>query len=188
MSVPGGIGGVPRWLDVLRSDANPAGEIVSVAALLVLWALAVLLMRRGYRRRRAADEAALGDLPAVPAPAREPDGRALYTGTTHGGTRADRIAAGGLFGRGPCEWWLDGDTVVFRRVRGPVVRCTGLRDVGLVGAHAGRVLAPGRIAVISWTLGETLVDSGFAFDDAQSAAAFRDSVLSTIRPIPEEVA
>ena len=188
MSVPGGIGGVPRWLDVLRSDANPLGEIVSVAGLLVLWALAVVLMRRGYRRRRAADEAALGSLPVVQPPARDPDGSALYTGTTRGGSRADRIAAAGLFGRGRCDWWLDGDGLVFRRVRGPVVRCTGVRDVGLVGAHAGRVVAPGRIAVVSWTLGATEVDSGFAFDDADAAEAFRGAVLATLRTTPEEVA
>ena len=168
-------------LDALRSDDNLLGEAVAALLLLVPWALAVWGMRRGYRRRRARDEERFGAVPSVDPPGRAPDGEALYTGTTVGGSRIDRVGAGGLFGRGPCRFWLDTDRLVFQRVRGPVVAVTGIRDAGVTGAHAGRVLAPGRIAIVAWTLGGRPVDTGFAFDDAEAAADFADRVAALAR-------
>lgn len=161
-------------MELLRSDANPWGEVLAVLLVAGPAALAALGMARAYGRRRAAEERDLGPLPVVAEPARPPDGEALYTGTTRGGSRAERVAAHGLFGRGPCRYWFTPGGLVFHRFRGSVVRIAPVREVGLVGAHAGRVLAPDRIVVIGWTLGGTEVDSGFGFGDAAQARAFSE--------------
>jgi hypothetical protein len=165
--------------------------LVVLPALVAGWA-----MLRSYRRRRAAEEAALGPLPRGPEPGRPPDGEALYTGTTYGGSRALRVTAYGLFGRGPCSYWFEPGrhlppgpptpaAVVFRRFRGPVVRLEAVRTVALVGAHAGRVLAPRRIAILGWTLGQTEVDTGFAFEDAAQAERFAELAADTLNIPPE---
>jgi hypothetical protein len=56
------------------------------------------------------------------------------------------------------------------------VAARAVHGVGLAGAHGGRVLAPGRIAVVGWRLGRTDVDTGFGFDDAAHAATFAAAV------------
>jgi len=165
-------------LELLRSDGNILGELFAVAVVVGPAVLGAWGMRRGYLRRRAGEEAAVGPLPATPEPARAPDGEALYTGTTHGGSRARRLAAHGLFGRGPCRYWLEPGQLVFQRFRGPVVGVRDVHEVGRTGAHAGRVLGPGRITVVAWRLGDTDVDSGFGFDDADLAEAFAAGVTA----------
>jgi len=165
-------------LELLRSDGNILGEMVAVALVVGPAVLAAWGMRRAYLRRRASEESTVGPLPRIPEPDRAPDGQALYTGTTYGGSRARRLAAHGLFGRGPCRYWLERDRLVFQRLRGPVTSVRDVCKVGLTGAHAGRVLAPRRIAVIAWRLGDTEVDTGFAFDDAAMAEAFAQRVAA----------
>lgn len=167
-------------IEWLRSDQNPWGEALAVAIVVVPAALVAWGMVRAYRRRRAANEQALGPLPTARRPGRDPDGEALYTGTTRGGSRAERIAAYGLFGRGPCSYWFEQGALVFARYRGPVVRIAEVRELGLVGAHAGRVLAPERIAVVRWALEGTEVDTGFAFSDAAHARHFAEELAATV--------
>ena len=167
-------------MEFLRSDANPWGEVVAVALVVVPALLAGWAMYRAYRRHRARNEQAYGPLPTAAEPKREPDGEALYTGTTRGGSRAERLAAHGLFGRGPCRYWMEPGSFTFMRFRGPAVRLTEIRELGLVGAHAGRVLAPERIAVVRWVLGEDEVDSGFAFPDSARAHAFADALADAM--------
>jgi hypothetical protein len=164
--------------EVVRSYT--AGQLVAATALLVVpFALAVYAMWRGYRRRTTVDETRFGPLPAVQEPGRPPDGEALYTGTTRGGSRMQQVAVSGLFGRGVCRYWIEPPQgLVFRRERGPAVAVSGVREVGLTGAHAGRVLSPGRIAVVAWTLGDEPVDTGFGFEDAARAATFAAAVAN----------
>lgn len=162
-------------IELLRSDANPWGEVLAVLLVVLPAALAALGMRRAYRRRRAADEAGLGALPEARRPQRDADGEALYTGTTRAGSRSERVTAHGLFGRGPCRYWFEPQGLVFQRYRGPVVLIAAVAEVGLVGAHAGRVVAPERIAVVRWPLGDT----GFAFPDAEQARAFAARLKAT---------
>jgi hypothetical protein len=153
-------------IDVLRSDGNPWGEVLAVALVLGPALLAAWGMARVYRRRRATEEAAYGDLPTTREPDREPDGEALYTGTTR---------------RGPCRYWFDpAGALVFQRYRGPVVCIAMVRELGLVGAHAGRVLSPERIAVVGWTLGGHDVDTGFAFPEAVEARAFAETLAGVV--------
>ncbi len=167
-------------LEYIRSDQNLWGEALAVALVVVPALLAAWGMRRAYRRRRAAAEQAFGPLPTVATPKRDPDGEALYTGTTRGGSRSERVAAYGLFGRGPCRYWFEQGALVFTRYRGPVVRIGEVSEIGLVGAHAGRVLGPERIAIVRWTLEDTDVDTGFAFEDAAHARHFATELAAAL--------
>lgn len=114
------------------------------------------------------------------------DGEAYYLGTTVGGSRHHRIIGGLLFGRGPCRYWLEPGTLVFQRDGGPVVTMTGISQVGLAGAHAGQVLAPNRIAIVTWIHEENEVDSGFGFTDSVQAEAFADRVAATVELSPDK--
>lgn len=183
-------------LEFLRSEANPWGEVLAVVLVVLPAVLAAWGMLRSYRGRRGAEEDALGPLPPGEAPDRDPDGEALYTGTTRGGSRAVRVTAHGLFGRGPAVYWFEPGrhlppeeprlpALVFRRYRGPVVRIEAIREIGLVGAHAGRVLAPQRIVVVGWRLGAADVDSGFAFEDVALAERFADQAATTLNLPPD---
>lgn len=166
-------------IELIQSDDNPFGEILAVLLVVGPALLAGWGMWRAYRRRRSREEAAFGALPTAAEPARAPDGEALYTGTTIGGSRAERVAAYGLFGRGPCRYWFDpGGALVFQRYRGPVVRVAAVRRLGLVGAHAGRVLSPDRIVIVGWALGAQDVDTGFAFPEAAQARAFAERLTA----------
>ncbi|HUH07203.1 MAG TPA: hypothetical protein VML96_05270 [Egibacteraceae bacterium] len=165
-------------LDAIRSDDNLYGEALAVALLVVPWLLAMYAMWRGLRRRRDRDRDRLGPLPTIAPPRRPADGEALYTGTTEGPEVIKRVAIEGLFGRGPCRYWIEPGGLVFQRARGPIVAATTVHAVRLAAAHAGRVLARGRVAVVGWSLGGADVDTGFGFDDAPYAAAFAAAVAN----------
>ncbi|HWH31859.1 MAG TPA: hypothetical protein VNU01_04240 [Egibacteraceae bacterium] len=159
-------------LEVIQSDHNLVGEALALALLLGVAALSLAGMRRGYRRRRAAARDRYGELAPVPAPAREPDGQALYTGTTRAGSRVERVALPELWGRWRCDWWADAGRVVLRGPGGRVVALDGIVECGLVGAHAGRAVGRGRIAVVRWRLGGHEVDTGLQFASAEEALGF----------------
>ncbi len=128
----------------------------------------------------------IGLLPAVDAPLREPDGEALYVGTTVGGSLAHRVVAGALFGRGTCRYWLEPGSLVMQRGPGLVIALTGICQVGLSGAHAGQVLAGNRIAIVTWMLGDDEVDTGFGFEAATLAERFAERVADAAGLSPDK--
>ncbi len=134
----------------------------------------------GRRQRRRT-----GLLPAIHALRREPDGEALYVGTTVGGSQQHHLVAGALFGRGTCCYWLEPGGLVMQRAGGPVVALAGICQVGLAGAHAGQVLAPNRIAIVTWMLGHEDVDTGFGFQDAKRAERFAEQVAAAAELSPD---
>lgn len=159
-------------LDVIQSDQNLVGEIVATALFLGIFALAVLGMRRGWRTRSGQAAARYGAASVIAGVVRPADGTAVCTGTTVAGSRAERVALPELWGRWRCEWWVEPDGLVLRRRDGLFLRLTGIGDVGLTGAHAGRAVGHERIAVVRWTLNEVAVDTGLQFDSAEAARAF----------------
>jgi hypothetical protein len=140
------------------------------------------------RRQRQIDP-----VPMIQAPERAPDGAALYLGTTVGGSQQHHLVAGALFGRGACRYWLEPGRLVLQREGGGgpeapgdvVVALTGILQVGLSGAHAGQVLAPSRIAVVTWALDNEEVDTGFGFADAKRAERFADQVTEAAGLSPD---
>jgi hypothetical protein len=147
---------------------------------------------RSWTSRRAN----YGLIPTVDVPNPAPDGEAVYIGTTIGGAAHHRVVGGILFGRGACRYWLSDGTVTFQRgdgdgpgsesARGPAIALTGITEVGLSGAHAGKVMAPNRIAIVTWTLAQDEVNTGFGFEDAKRAEVFADRVAATVGLSPDK--
>lgn len=159
-------------LDLIQSDANLFGEIVATALFAAIFALALAGMRRGWRRRSGEAAARYGAVARTQAPVREPDGRALCTGTTVAGSRLERVALPELFGRWRCEWWAEPAGLVFRKADGTVLGLGPVAATARTGAHAGRAVGRGRIALVRWTLNGIEIDTGLQFDSADEAAAF----------------
>lgn len=144
---------------------------------------------RGWTSRRAHYGAVL----AVDVPKSAPDGEAVYVGTTIGGSAHHKVG-GALFGRGECRYWLQGGALTFQRgggggsgrevTGGPAIALTRITEVGLSGAHAGQVMVPNRIAIVTWTLGRNEVDTGFGFDNPRQAEAFADRVAAVAELSP----
>lgn len=159
-------------IELIQSDANLFGEILATVLFLAIFALSVRGMRRGWIRRSADAGARYGEVPRTDVPGRDPDGQALCTGTTVAGSRAERVALPELFGRWRCDWWAEPDALVVRRYGGQVLRLAHARAAGLTGAHAGRAVGRGRIAIVRWRLGDEDVDTGLQFPTAGEAERF----------------
>lgn len=159
-------------LELIQSDRNAFGEIVATALFFAIFGWAVLAMRRGWRRRSAAAAERFGPVPVGQAPDREPDARALCTGTTVAGSRVERVALPELFGRRRVEVWVEPGGLVLRGPGESALRLSGMVEAGLTGAHAGRAVGHERIAVVRWTLGEHQVDTGLQFASAEEAREF----------------
>ncbi|MGH8886807.1 MAG: hypothetical protein ACRDYX_16895 [Egibacteraceae bacterium] len=134
-----------------------------------------------------------GPVPTVDVPKGAPDGEAVYVGTTIGGSAHHRVVGGVLFGRGECRYWLSDGIVTFQRgcgegdgPGGPAIALTSITEVGLSGAHAGQVMAPNRIAVVTWAVGQDEVDTGFGFEDAKHAEVFADRVAAVVGLSPDK--
>jgi hypothetical protein len=143
-------------------------------------------IRRWIGRRRRGQTALV---PTARPLKREPDGQAIYVGTTVGGSQHHRIVGGALFGRGECRYWIEPGSVVFERIGaggGVTVALTEILQVGQSGAHAGQVLAPSRIAIVTWALGAEELDTGFGFSDAKHAEAFAERVAAAAGLSPEK--
>jgi hypothetical protein len=159
-------------LDLIQSDANLFGEIVATALFAAIFFLAIAGMRRGWRRRRGDAAARYGAVPRTGAPVREPDGRALCTGTTVAGSRLERVALPELFGRWRCDWWVEPGGLVLRKADGTLLDLGPVAATARTGAHAGRAVGRGRIALVRWTLNGIEIDTGLQFDSADEAEAF----------------
>lgn len=163
--------------------------IVVVAAI----ALGVLGMRRGWRNR-AARQAWLGELPAVPELACEHPLAGLYVATTTAGDWLDRIAVHGLGNRCRAQLCLMPDGALLRR-EGEAdlwLDRDAIRDVRLDRGLAQKVFEAGGVIVITWQLGSALLDTGFRADDpqehvaaARELASLRESGPGSDLPAPQ---
>ena len=140
---------------------------LTAVALAVLAAI-YLLMLRSWRRRRA--RAAGLRLPAPPArPGRELCGPVpgLLLGATRAGDWLDRVPLPGLGARSAGRLSVHaGGLLIAPRAGAPLwLPAPSLRAVRSDTAHAGRVLARGRIGVFTVHLDRQTLDLGFRPDD-----------------------
>lgn len=156
-----------------------AARIGWVAGLLLLIALVYWLMREGWKWRGTLQ----GDLPELPqAPAEPGPPRLALSGRYHGSTTAgqwlDRIVAHGLGTRSRAELTLTerGLAVVRPGARDFFIPAGSLRGARLDAGIAGKVLAEGGLLVITWQLGDRLIDSGFRSDHAAEHTAWVDTL------------
>ncbi|MBO3680027.1 hypothetical protein [Streptomyces sp. NEAU-YJ-81] len=156
-----------------------AARIGWVVGLLLVIALVYWLMREGWKWRGTLQ----GDLPELPqAPSDPGDPKLRMSGRYHGSTTAgqwlDRIVAHGLGTRSRVELTLtdQGVSVVRPGAQDFFIPAAELRGARLDKGIAGKVLAEGGLLVITWQLGEKLIDSGFRSDHAAEHPAWVDAL------------
>ncbi|MFE9249461.1 hypothetical protein [Streptomyces sp. NPDC007088] len=144
-----------------------SGRIGWVVGLLLVITLVYWLMRQGWKWRGTLQS----DLPAPPGPPAEPGepSRTLsgrYHGSTTAGQWLDRIVAHGLGTRSRAELSLTPAGLLVERpgARDFFVPTAALREARLDKGIAGKVLAEGGLLVVTWALGDRLIDSGFRSD------------------------
>ncbi|MFE5121650.1 hypothetical protein [Streptomyces sp. NPDC056669] len=167
-----------------------AARIGWVVGLLLVIALVYWLMREGWKWRGTLQ----GDLPELPQTPSDPgEPRLTMSGRYHGSTTAgqwlDRIVAHGLGTRSRVELTLtdQGVSVVRPGARDFFIPAAELRGARLDKGIAGKVLAEGGLLVITWRLGEKLIDSGFRSDHAAEHTAWVDA-LTELSGGPSEAA
>ncbi|MEU9534107.1 hypothetical protein [Streptomyces sp. NPDC048213] len=158
-----------------------SARISWVIGLVVLVVFVYWLMRQGWKWR--------GNLQSdLPAPATVPDGYAdgeklltlsgRYHASTTAGQWLDRIVAHGLGTRSRVELTLtaNGLDVVRPGAADFFVPAADLRGARTEKALAGKVLPEGGLLVITWALGDRLIDSGFRSDHSAEHPAWVDAV------------
>jgi len=161
---------VTNWPARLAWTALVLGVIA-----LVLWA-----MRRGWqaRVRRQAD------VPAPQMPDTEPAKDALpglYLGTSVSGDWLDRIAAHGLGvrSRASVDWSDSGIAIHRQGAPSLVIPAADLLGVRADSGVAATVRSKDSVVVVTWQLGERVVDTGFRADDSQAHRTVLDGLMAT---------
>lgn len=160
---------------------NWPARIVLVVVILALIALALWGMRRGWQNRKARQS----DLPA-PADAPPADAvlgppvEGLYAGTGVNGDWMDRIVVFdlGVRSRGDLSYGAAGvwiERVGARSLFIPAAAIAGIRaDRGVAGTVRGK----DSMVVVTWQLGDRLVDTGFRADSSADHGTVLDGLMA----------
>jgi hypothetical protein len=161
---------------------NWPARIGLVAVMLALIALAVWGMRRGWihRQQRQADVPPPAEIPPADALLSEPI-EGLFAGTGTNGDWMNRIVVHdlGVRSRASIAWcpegiWLDRSGA--RSLFIPAAAIVGVRtDRGV----AGTVRSKDGMVVVTWRLGDRVVDTGFRADAAADHATVLDGLVTT---------
>ena len=148
--------------------------VIGVIAL-VLWA-----MRRGWKARVQRQS----DVPAPAAPTDEPTAEAipgLYLGTSVSGDWLDRIAAHGLGvrSRASVDWSESGIEMHRQGAPSLVIPAADILGVRADSGVAATVRSKDSVVVITWQLGERVVDTGFRADDSSGHRTVLDGLMGT---------
>jgi hypothetical protein len=156
-----------------------SGRIGWIIGLVIFIAFLYWLMRQGWKWRASLQS-------GLPGPAELPgqQGQVILTttGRYHGSTTAghwlDRIVAHGLGTRSRVELTLTdaGLEVVRPGANDFFVPAADLREARLDKGIAGKVLAEGGLLVVTWQLGDTMIDSGFRSDRSAEHGAWVEAV------------
>jgi hypothetical protein len=161
---------------------NWPARIGLVAATLGLIVLALWGMRRGWRRRkqRQAD---------IPAPAGAPPADAglgdpvegLFAGTGVNGDWMDRIVVHdlGVRSRATVAWGADGIWFDRQGARGVFIPASAVVGVRTDRGVAGTVRSKDGMVVVTWRLGDRVVDTGFRADATADHATVLDGLVTT---------
>ncbi|MFD7867685.1 hypothetical protein [Streptomyces sp. NPDC057682] len=158
-----------------------SARISWVIGLIVFIAFVYWLMRQGWKWR-ASLQSDLDALATTPEGYADGEKLLTLTGRYHGSTTAgqwlDRIVAHGLGTRSRVELTLteQGLDVVRPGATDFFVPAADLREARTERAIAGKVLPEGGLLVITWALGDRLIDSGFRSDHSADHSAWIDAV------------
>jgi hypothetical protein len=160
---------------------NWPARIALVLIVVLLIALALWGMRRGWRNRQARQAwiPAPADAPS-PAPLSAPV-EGLYIGTATAGDWMDRIAVHdlGVRSRAWISWSEDGIFLERVGARSVFIPRGDVAGVRLDRGVAGTVKAKDSVIVVTWRLGDAVIDTGFRADDAVGHRAVLDGFTST---------
>ena len=155
-------------------------RILLVLVMLALIALALWGMRRGWQRR----ERSQADLPApadaVPADAVLTDPvPGLFAGTGVNGDWMDRIVVHdlGVRSRGSLAWGPAGVWLAREGARSVFIPAGSIVGVRADRGVAGTVRSKDGMAVITWRLGDRVLDTGFRADAAADHASVLDGLM-----------
>ena len=150
----------------------------------LLLALALLGMRRGWRSRLAQQ----ADLPALPA---VPDdlgavlltASGLYVGTTFAASWQDRVAHGGLGARADTTASLHPSGLLLERQgsESVFIPAATFIEARLAPGLAGKVMGEGGLLVLRWRLGAAELDTGFRADDKTTYPAWVNAINGKVR-------
>lgn len=158
-----------------------SARISWVLGLAVLVAFVYWLMRQGWKWRGSL-QSGLSDLATRPDGFADGEKLLTLTGRYHASTTAgqwlDRIVAHGLGTRSRVELTLteQGLDVVRPGAADFFVPAADLREARTDKALAGKVLPEGGLLVITWALGDRLIDSGFRSDHSAEHPAWVEAV------------
>jgi hypothetical protein len=161
---------------------NWPARIGLVAAMLALIALALWGMRRGWvhRQQRQADLPAPADVPPADARLGDPV-EGLFAGTGVNGDWMDRIVAHdlGVRSRACIAWGPDGIWLDRQGARSLFIPAADVVDVRSDRGVAGTVRSKDGMSVITWRLGDRVVDTGFRADATGDHATVLDGLVTT---------
>ncbi|MEU8032489.1 hypothetical protein [Streptomyces sp. NPDC049099] len=171
---------------ILLAEAKRSAEVTDwpgrigwLVGLLLFIALVYWLMREGWKWRGTLQ----GDLPKPPsAPDETGPVRLSMSGRYHGSTTAgqwlDRIVAHGLGTRSRAELTLTDQGLEVERPGASdfFIPTAALRGARLDKGIAGKVLTEGGLLVVTWALGDKLIDSGFRSDHAAEHTEWADTL------------
>ncbi|MFF3913745.1 hypothetical protein ACFYZB_09710 [Streptomyces sp. NPDC001852] len=171
---------------ILLAEAKRSAEVTDwparigwLVGLLLFIALVYWLMREGWKWRGTLQS----DLPAPPsAPEETGPARLELSGRYHGSTTAgqwlDRIVAHGLGTRSRAELTLTDQGLEVERAGASdfFIPTAALRGARLDKGIAGKVLTEGGLLVVTWALGDKLIDSGFRSDHAAEHTEWVDTL------------
>ncbi len=162
-------------------------RLLLTAATVAVIVLALLALRRGWRRR--AHRQQWPALPPVPAPAsatRSITGK--YIGTVSRGDWLDRIVAGGAMARADVSTTAEG-LLLDREGEEPLfVPAADLVDVGTAPGMLQKVFGRHGVLTVTWRWGGADVVSGIWFADPADQATVADWVRGLMDMEPEETA
>lgn len=174
---------------VLAAGSAPVTQwgdrLVLTAVVLLVVGLGLWGMRSGWRGREAR-QSAVPEPPAPPAvpPTGEPVA-GQYVATTAAGDLLDRIVVHRLGNRGRAQLASDATGILITRTGEPTlwIPSGSVTGVRLGSGQAQRAFERGGVILITWRLGDALVDTGFRADDPdQHVAAAQELTLLAPNP------
>ncbi|WP_024288197.1 hypothetical protein [Cellulomonas sp. KRMCY2] len=162
---------------------------LGVIALAVLFLLALLAMRVGWRGRAARSSALLAAIPQAPDAEGLGDARctpveATYVVTTTTGDWLERVVAHDLGVRSAAVVTVHDAGVVIARTGATdvFIPATDLRAVGRAPGMAGKVVGRDGLVVIGWTVGDQGLDTGLRTRHAADREVLTEAVRGLLVP------
>jgi len=158
-------------------------RVLAVAAIVVVVLAVWGLMLRGWRSRAAA-QTHLPE-PAHPTePLTGPAFEGVYVSTTSHGDWLDRIVAHGLGVRSEVSAHVTDGGIALVRTGAPsvLIERGDLVGAGRAAGMAGKFVERGGLAVITWRLGDAVVDTGLRLRRADETAQLVAAVQALVPP------